>query len=88
MQRGACEALSLGKPVITSDWPILREYFSQGAVHVPNDWDSIRRGVEEVKDHYALYQVGIRDLQVSQRREWECKLAELTRQIERAMQGI
>jgi len=26
MQRGACEAVWLGKPIITSDWPILKEY--------------------------------------------------------------
>jgi glycosyltransferase involved in cell wall biosynthesis len=81
MQRGACEALSLGKPIITSDWPILREYFRKGAVHVPNNEDGIRQGVEEIKNHYALYQAGIQELQVSQRREWESKLEELTRRI-------
>jgi glycosyltransferase involved in cell wall biosynthesis len=34
MQRGACEALSLARPIVTSDWPLLRDYFSAGTVHV------------------------------------------------------
>lgn len=33
---GAFEAVSLGTPLIVSDWPILRDYFSLGTVHVPN----------------------------------------------------
>ncbi|MCL4708591.1 glycosyltransferase [bacterium] len=36
MQRGAYEALALGTPIITSDWPILRETFGQAAVYVDN----------------------------------------------------
>ena len=88
MQRGACEALSLGKPIITSDWPILREYFREGAVHVPNNGDGIRQGVEEIKNHYEHYQTGIHDLQASQRREWECKVEELSRLVKQGMRGI
>jgi len=81
MQRGACEALSLGKPIITSDWPLLREYFRMGAVHVQNTSEGIRQGVEEMKRNYGLYQVGIRGLQILQRQEWESKVEELTRLI-------
>ena len=45
MQRGACEALWLGRPIITSDWPLLREYFSKGTIYVSNVSSSIREGV-------------------------------------------
>lgn len=77
MQRGACEALSMGKPIITSDWPLLREYFSNGTVHVSNSSESIRQGVSELVNHYDSYQNGIQELQTSQRREWDRKLDDL-----------
>lgn len=77
MQRGACEALSLGRPIITSDWPLLREYFNKGTVHVPNTVDGICQGVRTMKDAYAAYQVEIKTLQLEQRREWLQKQAAL-----------
>jgi glycosyltransferase involved in cell wall biosynthesis len=81
MQRGACEALSLGKPIITSDWPLLREYFRAGTVHVANSGEGIRQGVLELKEHYDFYQTGIRQLQWMQQQEWQQKLAALTNLI-------
>lgn len=36
MQRGGYEAMAIGKPLITSDWPLLRETFSRGTLHVDN----------------------------------------------------
>ncbi len=85
MQRGACEALSLGKPIITSDFPILREYFREGAVHVPNTREGIRQGVLEVKEHHALYQAGIRQMQIAQRQEWQRKIGALTDLIQQSL---
>ena len=78
MQRGACEALSLGKPIITSRWPTLREYFYKGTVHVDNTVTGIRQGVLDMKEHYSLYQVEVGDLQSAQRREWQEKVEALT----------
>lgn len=77
MQRGACEALSMGKPIVTSHWPILQEYFHQGTVHVDNSSNGIRQGVYEMKSNYDGYLSGIRELQLSQRAEWEKKVGEL-----------
>jgi len=51
MQRGACEAVSLGKPIITSNWPVLRDYFNKGSVFVDNTSEGIVGGVEEMKKH-------------------------------------
>jgi glycosyltransferase involved in cell wall biosynthesis len=45
MQRGAYEALALGKPLVTSDWGLLRETFSRGTVHVQNRAPAIAAGV-------------------------------------------
>ncbi len=77
MQRGACEALSLGRPIVTSHWPLLREYFHQGTVHVDNTSDGIRQGVHEMKTNYETYLRDIREMQVSQQAEWQKKVGEL-----------
>jgi hypothetical protein len=54
---GGFEAVSLGKPLITSDWPLLRDYFSLGTVYVRNTQQSICEGVRRVqRDHTALEQ--------------------------------
>lgn len=47
MQRGAYEAIYLGKPVVTSDWPLLKDSFFKGTIHVNNSVDGIRQGVKE-----------------------------------------
>jgi glycosyltransferase involved in cell wall biosynthesis len=85
MQRGACEALALGTPIITSDWPLLRNYFHQGTVHVDNTAGGIRQGLVEMKQHYNRYQVGIKELQIQQQQEWRTKVHSLTELIEQAM---
>lgn len=74
MQRGACEALALGKPIITSDWPLLKSYFHKGTVHVDNTCGGIRRGIEEMLAHYEQYQAGIKELQQLQQQEWQQKI--------------
>lgn len=48
MQNGACEALTLGTPVVTSDWPILRRYFEGAAVYVRNEPDGIVEGLRQL----------------------------------------
>jgi glycosyltransferase involved in cell wall biosynthesis len=82
MQRGACEALSLGKPIITSDWPMLRQYFNKGTVHVDNTAEGIRQGVLRMKQHYSSFESGIKELQTDQQREWQEKINTLTALIE------
>jgi glycosyltransferase involved in cell wall biosynthesis len=71
MQRGACEALSLGKPIITSRWPLLEDYFHGGTVHVDNTADGIGSGVAEMVAHHDRYLEEIVELQKDQQREWE-----------------
>ncbi len=83
MQRGACEALSLGRPIITSDTHLLQSYFDRGTVHVKSTAQSIRDGVLRLHSDLARYQIEILDLQDERRREWQEKrqaLAALVRQ--------
>lgn len=77
MQRGACEALSIGKPIITSNWPLLREYFHQGSLHVDNQTAGIVGAVEEMRSNLVTYQAEIHLLQSEQRTEWESARASL-----------
>jgi glycosyltransferase involved in cell wall biosynthesis len=49
MQRGAYEAVAMAKPLITSDFPILRDAFSKGSVHVGADAAQIRAALETVR---------------------------------------
>jgi glycosyltransferase involved in cell wall biosynthesis len=85
MQRGACEALSLGKPIITSQWPLLETYFNKGTVHVDNSINGIRQGVEEMQDEYGRYQTEIKQLQKEQQQEWQTKIALLTNLIQQSL---
>ena len=77
MQRGACEALSLGKPIITSRWPLLQDYFHRGTVHVDNTSDGIRSGVVEMVVDHDRFQKEIVELQRDQQREWEMALSSI-----------
>ncbi len=71
MQRGACEALWLSKPIITSDWPILQTYFAQGTVYVANTSAAIRSGVLEMRRHHERFQQGIVELQARRQAMWD-----------------
>lgn len=46
MQRGAYEAMALKKPLITSDWRLLRDTFHEGTIHVDNTAHTIAAAVE------------------------------------------
>jgi glycosyltransferase involved in cell wall biosynthesis len=85
MQRGACEALSLGKPIITSKWPLLETYFNMGTVHVDNSINGIRQGVKEMQREYGRYQTEIKELQKEQQQEWQTKIALLTNLIQQSL---
>jgi glycosyltransferase involved in cell wall biosynthesis len=86
LQCGACEALSLSRPIITSDWPLLREYFSQGTVHVDNSHAGIRLGVERVLEDYTRYEQEISRLRQQRRQEWEIQIGQLAERIRRVVQ--
>lgn len=70
MQRGACEALSLAKPIVTSDWPLLRAYFSEGTVHVDPTEAGISSGVRRLMADYDRYAAGISALRDVRSAEW------------------
>ena len=87
MQRGACEAVSLGKPIITSDWPVLRSYFDKGTIHVDNSSQSIREGILKMQEKRENLQKEILLLQQERRLEWDEKYTALTKLIENSLTG-
>lgn len=70
MQRGACEALTIGTPIITSDWPLLRDYFRKGTVHVSSAPDSISAGIRRAQEEREVLRSGIEQLREEQWKEW------------------
>lgn len=70
MQRGAYEAMSLKVPVITSDWPLLRETFSRGTVYTDNSPSGIREGVAQLLEKKAFYKEEIGELKRQRRALW------------------
>jgi glycosyltransferase involved in cell wall biosynthesis len=82
---GNNEALWLGKPLITSDWPILQKYFNKGTIHVDNTAVDICRAVIKMRDDLPMFEAGIRALQEQRRREWQQKAEALTCLIQQAI---
>lgn len=70
MQRGACEALSMGRPIITSDSELLRAYFDRGTIHVDNSPSSILSAVEAMRADHPRYTREIGELRRSQVEQW------------------
>jgi len=55
MQRGGYEAVALEKPLITSQWPLLREVFSRGTIHVDNSAESITAAVRQIQANLEAF---------------------------------
>jgi glycosyltransferase involved in cell wall biosynthesis len=82
MQRGACEAVWLAKPIITSDWPVLRAHFHKGTVLVDNSVAGICAGIDEMQMRLGELQQEIVLLQQERRKEWQGKYQTLLRLID------
>jgi hypothetical protein len=79
MQRGAYEAIYSERPVITTDFAILRDAFPIGAVHVKNDVDDIVKGIEEMRRNKQKYERDAATLCASKKERWTSVLAQLRR---------
>jgi len=76
LQRGGYEAMALEKPLITSDWPLLREVFSKGTLHVSASPSSIARAVEDIRERREDF---IRDMAALRRERAEVSGAQVAR---------
>jgi glycosyltransferase involved in cell wall biosynthesis len=82
MQRGACEALSIGRPIITSDWPLLRDYFHKGTIHVDNTAASIVEAVRRLQVEQPQLEKEIREMRQWQLEQWGHARARLSDLVE------
>jgi glycosyltransferase involved in cell wall biosynthesis len=70
-QRGGSEAVSVGTPIITSDFPVLREYFNKGTLHVDNSPGQIRAAIETMQRDHSAYEREVLLLQQERKERWE-----------------
>ncbi|MDZ7265869.1 MAG: glycosyltransferase [candidate division KSB1 bacterium] len=77
MQRGAYEALALGTPIITSDWPLLRETFDQAALYVDNSPAGIVAGVRRLQAAWPEYKAAVQRQREQRLQIWREREARL-----------
>ncbi len=77
MQRGGYEAMALAKPLVTSDWPLLRQTFSRGTVHVRPIADEIVAGITRALEN--RHSLGAQMIALREEHEvtFQARLAEL-----------
>ncbi len=81
MQRGAYEAMSVETPLILSNWQLLRDTFSSGAVYVDNSAEGISDGIRTLRTNLESYQQGIRDLKARRSAAWDQTLEQLNQHL-------
>jgi glycosyltransferase involved in cell wall biosynthesis len=74
---GGYEAISAGKPFITSDKIVLREYFNKGTVFVENNYLEISNGVNTIINNLSQYESEIKVLKDEKNIEWAGEFSKL-----------
>ncbi len=77
LQLGGCEAVSLCQPLITSDWPFLRNFFPRGTVHVANTAAGIHAGVRTMRREHQRFKEEMIAFRSAARRGWQDQTARL-----------
>lgn len=79
---GAYEGVGLGKPLILSDSPVSRKYFSKGAVYTKNNPESIAESINKFLKNREQLQQDIICLREELQSSWEKKLIRLIQLID------
>ncbi len=82
MQRAGSEAISVGKPLITSDTQMLRNYFKRGTVFVNNTSNGIVSGILEAVGNLNTLQDEILIFRNERKKEFSYKLETLKEILE------
>lgn len=67
---GGFEAVSLEKPLIVSDWPVLKEYFTDGTVYVDNTAQGIYDGIVFASQNLDSLNEDVKQLRIKLAREY------------------
>ena len=70
MLRGAYEAVYQATPVIVSDWPLLRQAFDEGAIHVNNSPEQLVMAIREMQANLGRYRAEVVRLRERKYAEW------------------
>jgi glycosyltransferase involved in cell wall biosynthesis len=71
---GCYEALMLEKPIITSNFEVLKDSFQKGAVFVDNSVPQIVNAIEKVESNYGKLKEEIKYLKEEKTNEWNMKI--------------
>jgi hypothetical protein len=81
MQCGAHEAMELERPIITSNWPVLQQYFTKGTIHIDNTTKSLVQAITKIRKNYLDYCKEIQLLRKETRITWKKQLFELNKKL-------
>jgi glycosyltransferase involved in cell wall biosynthesis len=82
MSNGAYEALELGKPIITSDWPVLRKTYTKGAVLIDNSPESLVTAITQIRNRYSQFISEISVLREESHAIWNNSFSRLLANLE------
>jgi glycosyltransferase involved in cell wall biosynthesis len=77
------DGLYANKPVIVSDTETLREFFTEGAVLVPNTAEGLAAGIQQLLDNEEQYKQGIHRLREATETRWKQNFETLRQTIYR-----
>jgi glycosyltransferase involved in cell wall biosynthesis len=81
MLAGAYETLALEKPLITSNWVPLKQYFNKGAIHVDNSSDEIKQAIKTVQRKKEALAKDMHQLKIEKINEWEDKFNDFKKHL-------
>ena len=76
-QSGAYEAIAVNRPIILSDWALLREIYSKGTAFANNDSASLVGAVLKIRNNYDFYLEQIALMREETMATWESNYKEL-----------
>jgi glycosyltransferase involved in cell wall biosynthesis len=82
MLRGAYEAIYSGTPVIVSSWPLLRDAFNLGAVHVDASADDIVRGIALMRNEHVRFRREAGELRRQKLEVWNATRGRVLQQLQ------
>jgi glycosyltransferase involved in cell wall biosynthesis len=81
MLAGSYEALALEKPLITSNWVPLKQYFNKGAIHVDNSTEEIKQAIKIVQRKKEELAKDMHQLKIEKINEWEGKFKDFKKHL-------
>ncbi len=81
MLSGAFEALAVGKPLITSNWNCLMQYYSKGAICIDNSTAQIKEAIQTVQRKRAQLEKEMIQLKDERVKEWDQRFYRLKESI-------